>query len=195
MPRVFISIGSNINPEENIRLAVELLYNELGPIRISTIYKTEPSGRPEQPYFYNGVIEAKTDLPPTDLKLSVLRKIEDCLGRMRCEDKYAPRTIDLDLILYDDAVIATDDLILPDPDIPLRPFLAVPIAELSPDLVMPDSGRPIKEIANVFGKNSMEPLLEYTEMLRRDLARRDEDLPSVRPARDEPYHQGFGSSG
>lgn len=169
MPRVFVSVGSNIDPVENVRKALRLLHEHIPIKAISIFYRTEPEGRPDQPVFYNGVVEIETDISPLDLKWSVLRKIEDELGRVRSEDKYAPRTIDLDVIIYGDEVISNDDLLVPDPQISERPFLAVPLYELTPDLVLPDTGIPLEKIARGFKDHNMKPLYEYTQTLREDL--------------------------
>ena len=169
MPQVFIAVGSNIKPAENVRAAIRLLGREVRLKAVSTIYCTEPEGRPDQPLFYNGVVEVDTDLPPEELKCDVLKPIEEALGRTRCKDQYAPRTIDLDIAIYGDLVIEENDLIIPDPLIERRAFLAVPLYELAPDLILPDSGMPIRDIANAYAGHSMKPLLEYTEMLRKEI--------------------------
>ncbi len=166
MGRAFISVGSNIAPADNVLLALRLLARQVRIVGVSTFYRTRPLGRPEQEDFHNGVVEAETEFPPAELKHSVLRSIEEQLGRGRTEDKYAPRTIDLDVLLYDELVVETDDLVIPDPDITERPFLAIPLHELAPDLVLPGSGRPIEDIAAAFADHGMAPLPEYTRLLR-----------------------------
>lgn len=168
MARVFIGVGSNINPEENVRQALRLLGREVPIVAISTFYRTQAEGRAGQPPFYNGVVEVVTEMPPAQLKHSVLRPIEEKLGRTRGEDKYAPRTIDLDVLLYDDLVAAEKGLRIPDPQIAQRAFLAIPLCELAPELVLPDSGLPIAEIAAAFGDHKMERLSQYTELLRKE---------------------------
>jgi 2-amino-4-hydroxy-6-hydroxymethyldihydropteridine diphosphokinase len=169
MARAFISIGSNIDPETNVRNAVLRLAGMVRVAAVSTVSLTEPVGPPGQPPFYNCVVKIETDEAPRELKFVVLRRIESELGRTRSSDKFAARTIDLDLILYDDLVMTTDDLTLPDPDIVRRPFLAIPLAELAPGLVLPGSGLQIKEVAASLTPNTMEPLETYTEHLRKEL--------------------------
>src|SRR3990170_4754101 len=115
MPRAFVAVGSNIDPETNVRRALLLLAREVRLLGISTFYQTKPIDRPDQPPFYNGVIEIETELPPGELKHSLLRRIERELGRVRTEDKHAPRAIDLDLLLYDDVTLEEEGLRLPDP--------------------------------------------------------------------------------
>jgi dihydroneopterin aldolase/2-amino-4-hydroxy-6-hydroxymethyldihydropteridine diphosphokinase len=169
MPRVFVGVGSNIDPERNVREALRLLRRRVPVAAISTFYRTDPEGRPEQPPFYNGVVEIATDIPPEELKRSVLRQIEDELGRRRTDDKYAPRTIDLDVLVYGDRVARSDEITVPDPQIESRAFLAVPLYELAPDLVMPGSGVPLRDVAATFEGHDMKPLIEYTEALREDV--------------------------
>jgi 2-amino-4-hydroxy-6-hydroxymethyldihydropteridine diphosphokinase len=169
MAQAFISIGSNIAPEENVRKAIGLLGRQVRITGLSTVYFTEPVNRPEQPPYYNCVIAIDTPLSPLELKRTVLRPIEDELGRVRSEDKFAPRTIDLDLILYGDVVMKTGELVLPGPEIRNRPFLAGPLFELAPDLIMPDSKEPISVIASRMRGGSMKPLIAYTNRLIREL--------------------------
>ena len=165
MAQAFIAIGSNIDPEENIPRALDRLKRAMRVAGISTFYRTPALGDGEQPPFYNGVIAAEMNLPPRTVKFEVLRNIEEQLGRRRCEDRYAPRTIDLDLILYDDLIVQEADMILPDPEIARRAFLAVPLCELAPELVLP-GGRSICTIATELGEQSLEPLPEFTANLR-----------------------------
>jgi 2-amino-4-hydroxy-6-hydroxymethyldihydropteridine diphosphokinase len=168
MARVFIGLGSNIAPEENVRAAVHALRHRVHVVSISTVYITEPIGLREQPPFYNAVVEVETDVPPLDLKYGVLRCIEDELGRRRTADRNSPRTIDLDILIYDDLTLTGDDLQIPDPQIRERAFLAVPLYELAPDLRLPGSDLSIREIAANLNDQHMEPLFAYTELLRRD---------------------------
>jgi dihydroneopterin aldolase/2-amino-4-hydroxy-6-hydroxymethyldihydropteridine diphosphokinase len=170
MTRAFVSIGSNIDPEENVKKAVLLLAGRTTVRAVSTVYLTAAEDRPEQPPYYNCVVEIETELPAIEVKHRILRRIEAELGRMRTKDRYAARTIDLDLILYDELVTKTDDLTLPDPDITGRPYLAVPLQELEPGLTMPGSGMPIHEVAAALSRKAMKPLEGYTELLRKELS-------------------------
>ena len=168
MTRAFIAVGSNINPAENVLEAIDRLAEQTRVVAVSTVYRTEPLGRPEQPPYYNCVAEIETEIPPLALKQQVLRRVEADLGRERGEDKYAPRTIDLDLVVYDDLIVDTDDLTLPDPQILHRPFLAIPLRELAPRLTLPGLDRPMKEVA-AQPPGSMQPLENYTLLLRRTI--------------------------
>jgi dihydroneopterin aldolase/2-amino-4-hydroxy-6-hydroxymethyldihydropteridine diphosphokinase len=173
MVRAFVAIGSNIDPAMNLQSAVNLLAHRLTVTRVSTVYRTEPEERPEQSEFYNCVVEVQTDLPPLDLKFQVLRPIETQLKRWRTSDKYAPRTIDLDLILYGDVVLAEDDLVLPDPEIIRRFFLAVPLAELEPDLILPGINMRISGLAAHLPGRKARALRTYTAQLRQQLFHRE----------------------
>lgn len=151
-----------------MRSALEQLIQEERLTAISMVYRTQPVGPPGQPLFLNCVVEIRTDVPPRELKLRVLRGIEARLGRVRNNDKFAARTIDLDLILYDDLVTSSIDLVLPDPDIPRRPFLAIPLYELEPGLVLPGSGLRVQDAASSLSRNSMTPLSTFTDQLRKE---------------------------
>ena len=169
MARAFVSVGSNIDPETNVRGALLRLGEESEIRSISTVYLTEPLGPQGQPPFYNCVVELETGLLPLELKQAVLRKIEAVLGRTRGKDKFAPRTIDLDLILYNDLVTATPELVLPDPELTKRPFLAHALLELAPALVLPGSGVKLGEAAARMSKQGMKPLIDFTNKLRKDV--------------------------
>ena len=170
MPRAFVAVGSNVAPETNVRRALLLLAREVRLLGISTFYQTKPIDRPDQPPFCNGVVEIETELPPRELKHSLLHRIERELGRLRTEDKYAPRAIDLDLLLYDDLALETEGLLLPDPEIERRPFLAIPLAELAPELILPGKGVRMGEVAARLAGAEMRPLPEYSALLRKEVA-------------------------
>ena len=169
MARAFVSVGSNIDPEKNVHASLRLLKEKVFIRAISKIYRTDPIGPPGQPFFYNCVVEIETRLSALDLKLTILRAIETELGRIRTADKYAARIIDLDLILYNDHVITTEDLTLPDPEIARRPFLAIPLQELAPGLVLPGSGQSIDDAAKALAGSDMQVLEQYTEQLRKEI--------------------------
>jgi len=132
----------------------------------STFYRTMPIGRPEQPFFLNGVWLIKTDKAPEELKFGVLRSIEEELGRIRTQDKYAARTIDLDVLLYGNEVINEPELVIPDPDIRTRSFIAIPLLELNTSLILPDTGEPISSLDIVKSDNELKALYVFTESLR-----------------------------
>ena len=144
---VFISLGSNIKPEVHLTTAVQRLH-ELGSlIGLSTVYQNPAIGPTQQPDFLNAAALIETDLE-IDVIRNLLRRIEADLGRVRTEDKSAPRTIDLDLCLVGDLVIETPQFTLPDPGLLTLAHLAIPIAELAPDYLHPITGESLKDIAD-----------------------------------------------
>ncbi len=169
MASAFIAVGSNIEPAENVARALRLLAGSVGIRRLSNVYSNPAEPRPEQPPYYNCVVMTETAMTPLDIKATVLRRIEDALGRVRAADKYADRTIDLDLIAYDDWVVATDHYTLPDPKIGERAFLAIPLSEVAPDWMVPGSGVSIAAIAASVANRQLEFLEAYTLKLREEL--------------------------
>jgi 2-amino-4-hydroxy-6-hydroxymethyldihydropteridine pyrophosphokinase len=163
----FVGVGSNIQPEPNIADALARLSKHVDITGISSFYKTASLLRKNQNDYLNGVWQINTSIPPKELKFGVLRTIEKELHRNRESDKYAPRTIDLDLLLYRDMVIQEDNLTIPDPDIYKRSFIAFPLSELSPDLVMPDTKKLLIDILSVLTKDNMIPDMIFTESLRK----------------------------
>ncbi len=169
MNQAFIAIGSNIAPAENVAQALRLLACRVRITRMSTVYLSAAEGRPEQPPYYNCAVAAETVMAPQELKRCVLRPIEDALGRVRSDDKYAARTIDLDLIAYDDLAIATDDCVLPDPQIAERAFLAIPLCEVAPEWVLSAPRVAIATVAARVRNRQLEPLEAYTQKLRDEI--------------------------
>jgi 2-amino-4-hydroxy-6-hydroxymethyldihydropteridine diphosphokinase len=145
MPRIFVGLGSNLGDRErNLREAVERL-RKIGAVRLSTLRDTDPVGVADQPNFLNAVAELSSELPAREL-LDRLLEIERELGRDRTkEERWGPRTIDLDLLLYGDEVIDEPGLTLPHPRLAERRFVLEPLHELAPELVLPD-GRRIKDL-------------------------------------------------
>jgi 2-amino-4-hydroxy-6-hydroxymethyldihydropteridine diphosphokinase len=140
---IYISLGSNIRPEENLPHATVML-NKFGQvIASSTVWETAPVGT-TGPSFLNAVVLLQANYPPALLKSLVLRRIEIEMGRIRTFNKYAPRPIDLDILIADGQII--------EPGLWSRAHLAVPLAELLPDLLHPESGKRLDEIAKVLYK-------------------------------------------
>lgn len=166
LAKAYIGIGSNIEPEDNVRKSLIYLRDKFKVTKISTVYLTKAIP-PNQPDYYNCVVEIKTNLDPFYIKY-VLRKIEEKLGRVRSENKYMPRTIDLDLLLYGNLVINSDELIIPNPEI-LRPFVIIPLYELNEDLVIPNINKSLKELIKSVNGDDMKPLNDYTEELRKEV--------------------------
>jgi 2-amino-4-hydroxy-6-hydroxymethyldihydropteridine diphosphokinase len=167
MSDIFIAVGSNIDPSKNIAASLLELQTHVQILAISNFYRTAAVDRPEQPDFLNGVIKIQTALDPRKLKFDILRKMEDQFGRVRSEDKYAARTIDLDIILYGTLLIAEPGLCLPDPAIRTYSFVAVPLLELAPHLILPDSGTPLSKEPAAKLKSGLNLESEFTSSLRR----------------------------
>jgi 2-amino-4-hydroxy-6-hydroxymethyldihydropteridine diphosphokinase len=145
--RVFVALGSNINSEHNLREAVRRLALHCRLVAVSPAYETTPVGDTEQPNFLNAAALIETDLAAAELKARVLRVIEQELGRVRTEDKNAPRTIDLDIALFGDQVLDLGPRHIPDPDVLSYPHIVVPLADLAPTVRHPEDGRTLQEIA------------------------------------------------
>lgn len=142
----FIAIGSNIEPEKYLPLAV-LRLHQLGRISaVSKAYQNPAIGRPEQPDFFNAAALVETELAADEIR-AYLRKIEAELGRVRTADKYADRTIDLDLCLLGSQILSTPEFILPDPQLLQRAHLAIPMAEVAPCFRHPITTETLEEIA------------------------------------------------
>jgi 2-amino-4-hydroxy-6-hydroxymethyldihydropteridine diphosphokinase len=134
----FIGLGSNIAPEENLAKAVELLCEQASIQSLSTAWETPPLGL-KGANFINAAAAVQTQLSASLLKSLVLRPIEIQLGRVRTLNKYAPRTIDLDILIYDERLI--------DPHLWEFFFLAAPLAELIPDYPHPQIGETLAQAA------------------------------------------------
>ena len=139
--KVYVGLGSNLGERESmIRLALEDLSRlpETQLVRASSLYDTEPVGEVDQPNFLNAVAQLETGLSARQLMWN-LRLIEKRLGRVRTQ-RWGPRTIDLDLLLYGDEVIDEPELRVPHPELTQRSFVLVPLVELDPLLVHPVTG-------------------------------------------------------
>jgi len=147
----YIALGSNVasrwgTPVKTVRRAAEDL-KKLGDVeRISSLYITEPVGNTEQPVFVNAVLLLETSLTAEEL-LTRLLALELDFGRDRLTaTPKGPRTLDLDLLFYDDVVLASPQLNLPHPELARRRFVLQPLAEIAPTLVHPILGVTIKKL-------------------------------------------------
>ena len=161
MTLAYILIGSNVHPKSNYPKALRRLRAIGTVIGMSSVYETAPIGDNSQGSFYNGAILLETELDAHALKRA-LRIIEKQLGRVRTASPDAPRTIDLDLVLFNHAIIRDADLHVPDPLILKRPFLALVLAEITPSYVLPGERRTLAEIARGFGAHPAGVRLEPT---------------------------------
>ena len=137
MNHVYLMIGGNIgNRLDNLENARNSINKRCGPIqKQSSIYETEAWGMKEQPAFYNQALCIETTLSPQDLMVMLLT-IEESMGRERLIP-LGPRTIDLDIIYYNQTIIETADLIIPHPRLELRNFVLAPLVEIAPDFEHP----------------------------------------------------------
>jgi 2-amino-4-hydroxy-6-hydroxymethyldihydropteridine diphosphokinase len=145
MPSVFIGIGSNLGDrQKNCLRAVELM-DRMADCRItgySDWYLTKPVGVEGQEWYVNGVVSLTTDISPKDL-LKRLLKIEANMGRVRNE-RWGPRSIDLDILMFGQEIIQESNLKIPHPRMHLRRFVLEPMTQLAPDLVHPELGLSMK---------------------------------------------------
>lgn len=139
MTRVFLGIGSNIEPEAHLRLAVEELRRRFGDVRFSSVYRGPAIGF-EGPDFLNMVAELRTTHPVRRI-LAEIGAIHRIAKRERNGAKLQSRTLDIDLLLYDGLIVEEPDAELPRPDILEYAFVLRPLAELAPDFTHPVTGR------------------------------------------------------
>jgi len=158
----FVALGSNLQPEIHLQEAISHLLS-LGQIKdISRAYRSKPVGGRKQPDFLNAALLVRVSEEPSHIR-NQLRKIETALGRVRTEDKYASRTIDLDLVLLGDRV--DPKFPLPDPEILTREHLAVPLAEIAPDFCHPITGEALETIAARLRQGGLQPDLKVSQRL------------------------------
>lgn len=150
MNTVFISLGSNIgNRLDYLQRAVHLLQqvDKINVVKLSSIYETDPVGYEEQAAFLNMVVEIETLLTPHEV-LKKCNQIEAKLGRTR-DIRWGPRTVDLDILLYNEENMKTEDLIIPHPRMMERGFVLIPLVELQANLIDPQSKQLIADAAQV----------------------------------------------
>ncbi|XXK23221.1 2-amino-4-hydroxy-6-hydroxymethyldihydropteridine diphosphokinase [Arenicellales bacterium nBUS_48] len=136
----WIGLGANLGePHKAIQAALRLLGSKSGTsvTAVSSFYRTAPVGFDDQPDFLNGVVRIKTNLDSGAL-LERLLEIETEIGRIRTTERFGPRVIDLDLLLFGDQIIDSDVLSVPHPRMQLRRFVLEPLAEIEGEMVFPD---------------------------------------------------------
>lgn len=140
---IYLSLGSNSgNRKNNLKKALrELKKNHITPLKISSLYETEPVGFKEQPDFYNMVIKFETALSPDEVLKTILN-IEKKMGRIR-NKKWGPRIIDMDILLFNDLIIEKKGLNIPHPQMHKRNFVLIPLIEIEQEVIHPKFKRNI----------------------------------------------------
>ena len=146
MSKVFVSIGSNIEREKNVRAGIDALKKQFGKLTLSPVYETEAVGFDGNP-FYNLVAAFKTELDPYRVN-DALHQIEEDNGRDRGDPKFSSRTLDIDLLLYDDLIINDGKLQIPRDEIEKYAFVLKPLMDIAENVIHPVSGTSYKEVWN-----------------------------------------------
>ena len=157
--QAFVAIGSNLDgPLRQVEAAfADLARIEQTSLEArSALYRSAPMGPPDQPHYVNAVAALSTRLTPASL-LNALQSIEAARGRCRDGPKWGPRNLDLDLLLHGDTVISTPLLTLPHPGLTARNFVVYPLADVAPDLVLPD-GQRLTEVLARLGDEGLQRL-------------------------------------
>ncbi|HTG82877.1 MAG TPA: NTPase [Geobacteraceae bacterium] len=148
--QALLSLGSNIEPERNLPAAVRELARYGRVVRLSSVWESPAEGAPGTPDFLNASLWLETPLSALELKEGAIAAVEARLGRVRAADRNAPRTIDIDIMLFDQDRLDLGRRRIPDPEVCERPFVAIPLAEIAPDYHHPETGESLAEIAARF---------------------------------------------
>lgn len=156
MISVFIAVGSNLSdPVSQANAAIDALKQlpKSEFVKTSSLYSSTPMGPKNQPDYINAVVEIKTELTPLEL-LDCTQAIELEQGRVRKEERWGPRTLDLDLILYGNEVIDSERLVVPHYGMKEREFVLYPLAEIAPNLTLP-CGTRLEDLLKVVEQNGL----------------------------------------
>ena len=154
MAITYIGLGSNLSgPEQQIRNAIAAI-DKIINSEIVQLYFSRPMGPKDQPDYMNAVLALRTGLSPLEL-LDQLQAIENEAGRIRKDNRWGPRVLDLDILLYDNDVIENDRLTVPHYGLKLREFVLLPLAEIAPSLSLPD-GSSVAELSVNIPKNGLK---------------------------------------
>ena len=155
MALAYLGLGANLKrPLSQLQFAIEQLdhHEQITVTACSSFYASKPMGPQDQPDYVNAVVAVTTSLSPESL-LDVAQQIEDATGRVRIR-RWGERTLDLDILLYDDLILSTARLSIPHPGIEQREFVLVPLAEIAPRLVLPN-GASVMNRATTIARNGL----------------------------------------
>lgn len=174
-----ILLGSNVEREYNMPAALKRLANhpDLRVTAVSSLYESAAiGGTMDAPVFTNAAVAVETYLPPIALR-QLLRQLEAALGRVRTADKFAPRPIDLDIVMYDDLVMTIEGSQIPEPEIERRAYIAVPLSEVAPHWMHPQTGQTLHSMAQALSQSELRCLGPAPSLttIRVDQAYRDGD--------------------
>ncbi len=162
LPDVYLSLGSNIQPEKNLHDALNLLREMCTVLAVSAAYRTPPQGFADQPDFLNLAVKLHTAHTADTFKTQVIDSIEQRLQRWRDPtNKNGPRTIDIDISLWGKAMFTYGQKPwqVPDDAIPKFAHIALPLAEIAPDFLHPQFGITLREIAKRFENSQFEKIM------------------------------------
>jgi 2-amino-4-hydroxy-6-hydroxymethyldihydropteridine diphosphokinase len=152
MPTVFVGIGSNIDRDASVRAGVAALREHYGEVQLSSVYESAAVGFDGEP-FYNLVAAFDTD-EDVDQVVATLAQIEDANGRVRQGQRFSSRTLDLDLLLYDDLIAHNERYHVPRDEIPRYAFVLWPLAEIAPERRHPETGECFGDMWAAFDKQA-----------------------------------------
>lgn len=152
----YLSLGSNLgNREANLAGAITILSDqvEIENLKSASFYETEPLYNTDQPLFLNTVLELLTSFSPFEL-LDKIHETESLLGRPKDREKNSPRVIDIDILCYGSAVIETNELTIPHPELPNRKFVLIPFEELAPRFVVSQLNLSVSDLLQICNNNT-----------------------------------------
>jgi len=164
----YLSLGSNIEPEKNLPAAVRELERIGRVLLASSVWQSPSLGGPDQPDYLNAALLLETPMSAEYLKKEVIAAVESLLGRVRSGDRNAPRTIDIDIILFDFEQLRIGGRTIPDREVLERPFVAIPLAEIAPGYIHPVTGDSLAQIASRFDPISWGMRIRADVILKQD---------------------------
>jgi len=157
MSIAYIGLGSNLsNPVKQVHQAIDQikLLEQSSVTKLSSLYFSKPMGPQDQPDYINAVLSLNTSLSPIEL-LDSLQQIENFAGRIRKDERWGARVLDLDILLFDNLIINSERLVVPHYGLKLREFVLIPLSEISPNLTLPD-GEKVSSLAKHIKSNELK---------------------------------------